>query len=123
MPLKTVLRKDGMVGTLFELNEGDKSFTQIRYALRLSMSTILVRLREAEAYDLIERNVGTTEKDRIEVKYTLTDKGKSLISNLLKDERISKLIDESKRLKERAYEIEGELLEALSQINLDQYIG
>jgi len=110
-----------MVGILFELNEGDKTFTQIRYALRLSMSTILFRLREAEAYELIERNVGTTEKGGIMVNYTLTEKGKGLISNLLKDERISKLIEESKNLKERAYEIEGELLEVLTQIDLDQY--
>lgn len=87
------------------------------------MSTILVRLREAEAYELIKRNVGTTEKGGIVVNYTLTEKGKRLISDLLKDGRINKLIEESKNLKERAYEIEGELLEVLAQIDLDQYIS
>lgn len=55
------------------------------------------------------------------VNYTLTEKGKRLINNLLKDERINKLVEESKNLKERAYEIEGELLEVLAQIDLDHY--
>ena len=99
-----------MVGMLVELSEGDKTFTQIREALRLSMTTILTRLREAEAYELIERFVETTGKSRIEVKYKLTPKGENLIKNLLENERMSRLIEGCRSLKKRTYEVENELL-------------
>ena len=110
-----------MVGMLVELSEGDKTFTRIREALRLSMTTVLTRLREAEAYELIERNVGTTGRSRIEVKYKLAQKGESLIKNLLGNEKISRLIEECRSLKKRTYEIENELIELLNETNLDQY--
>ena len=118
MPIETILRKSGMVGMLVELSEGNKTFTQIREALRLSMTTILTRLREAEAYELIKRNVGTTGRSRIEVKYKLTSKGETLIKNLLGNEKISRLIEECRSLKKRTYEVERELIELLNQIDL-----
>ena len=118
MPIETILRKSGMVGMLVELSEGEKTFTQIREALRLSMTTILTRLREAEAYGLIERNVGTTGRSRIEVKYKLTPKGESLIRNLLGNEKISRLIEECRSLKKRTYEVEEELIELLNETDL-----
>ena len=106
---------------LVELSEGEKTFTQIREALRLSMTTVLTRLREAEAYELIERNVGTTGRSRIEVKYKLTPKGETLIKHLLGNERINQLIDECRDLKKKTYEVENELIELLNETNLDQY--
>ena len=105
---------------LVELTEGEKTFTQVRSALRLSMSTVLTRLREAEAYELIERNVGTTGRSRIEVKYKLTPKGETLIRNLLGNEKINQLTEECRSLKKRAYEVERELMELLNQIDLGQ---
>ena len=121
MPIETILRKSGMVGMLVELSEGDKTFTQIREALRLSMTTVLTRLREAEAYRLIERNVGTTGRSRIEVKYKLTQKGESLIKNLLGNEKIYRLIEECRSLKKRTYEVERELIQLLNETDVSQY--
>ena len=121
MPLETILRKSGMVGMLVELSEGDKTFTQIREALRLSMTTVLTRLREAEAYELIERNVGTTGRSRIEVKYKLAPKGEKLIKNLLENERLSGLIEKCRNLKKRTYEVENELLELMNETDIGRY--
>ena len=87
------------------------------------MTTILTRLREAEAYELIERNVGTTGRSRIEVKYKLTQKGEVLIKNLLGNERINQLINECRNLKKKSYEVEEELMQLLSEIDLGQFIS
>ena len=123
LPVESILRKNGMIGMLVELMEGNKTFTQIRSALRLSMSTVLTRLREAEAYELIERTVGTTGKSRIEVKYKLTSKGQTLIENLLGNERINQLLNECRSLKKEAYKVEEELMQLLSQTDLRRFIS
>lgn len=62
-----------MIEILSELQEGDETFTQIMKAVRLSTSNIVARLREAEAYRLINR-VAALNEGRVEVKYTLTEK-------------------------------------------------
>jgi len=94
---------------LFQLIEGDKTFTQIREAARLSMSNILARLREAEAHGLIERKVKAKG---------LSTKGKEVINNLLNHERLAKLFQECKELKRRIAEVEKEILQALYELEL-----
>jgi DNA-binding HxlR family transcriptional regulator len=65
MEISEVLRKKGMIEILSELQEGDKTFTQIM-KVRLSMSNIVARLREAEAYRFINR-VATLNAGKVEV--------------------------------------------------------
>jgi len=50
MKISGILRKKGIIEILSELQEGDRTFTQIINVVRLGMSNIVVRLREGEAY-------------------------------------------------------------------------
>lgn len=118
MSLQRLISRKGMSEILFQLIEGDKTFTQIREATRLSMSNILARLREAEAHGLIERKV-KAKGLRVEVKYSLSTKGREIIDKLLNDERLAKLFQECKELKRRIAEIEEEILQSLYELELE----
>jgi DNA-binding HxlR family transcriptional regulator len=48
MEISGILRKKGMIEILSELQEGDRTFTQIMNVVRLSMSNIVARLREVK---------------------------------------------------------------------------
>ena len=118
MEISNVVRKKGMIETLTELQEGDRTFSQIMNAVRLSMSNIVARLREAEAYNLINR-VASVNNGRVEVKYTLTEKGETIMKKLMENKEIGKLVNECRNLKKKAKEIEEQLNELLSEVNLE----
>ena len=82
------------------------------------MSNILARLREAEAHGLIERRV-KAKGLRVEVKYTLSEKGREIINRLLEDERLAKLFYECRDLKRRIAEIEEEILQSLYELEFE----
>ena len=107
-----------MVEILMELKEGDRTFTQIMKAVRLSMSNIIARLKEGEAYRLINR-AATLNEGKVEVKYTLTEKGNDVLNALIKDEEISKILNECRSVKKKADEVERKLYQLLSKVNVE----
>jgi DNA-binding HxlR family transcriptional regulator len=117
MEISEVLRKKGMIEILSELQEGDKTFTQIMKAVRLSMSNIVARLREAEAYRLINR-VAALNEGRVEVKYTLTEKGQEVLKKITENPEITKILNECRSLKKKTNEIEKKLEETLNKISI-----
>ena len=118
MGLSDIVRKKGMIEILTELQEeGNRTFTQIMNAVRLSMSNIVARLREAEAYGLIDR-VALLNNEKVEVKYALTEEGKTIMKKLTENEKLWKLVKECRDLKRKAGEIEAQLNELVSEINL-----
>ena len=118
MDLPEIIRRKGMVEILAELEDGDKTFTQIMNAVRLSMSNVVARLRETEAYRLINRKAMVNE-GKIEVKYTLTEKGKEILKKLVENSELGKILVECKSIKRKANEIEGKLDETLAKIKLE----
>jgi DNA-binding HxlR family transcriptional regulator len=118
MDISDVVRKKGMIEILTELQEGDRTFSQIMNAVRLSMSNIVARLREAEAYNLIKR-VASLNNGKVEVKYTLTEKGETIMKKLMQNEQIGKLVNECRNLKKKANEVETELNQLLGETNLE----
>jgi len=118
MDLSNILRKKGMIEILAELQEGDKTFTQIMNAVRLSMSNIIIRLKEGEAYRLINR-VATVNEGKVEVKYMLTEKGQRVLSELVKDKKIAMVLKECRSIKKRANEVERELYQLLNKSNIN----
>ena len=104
-----ILKKKGMLEILYYLHEeGERTFTDIMNAVRLSMSAIVVRLREAEAYGLIERNAGLNE-GKVRVIYTLTEKGRDLLGKILENEKVSELVKTCRKLKKKINDVESEL--------------
>ena len=118
MGLSDIVRKKGMIEILTELEEeGNRTFTQIMNAVRLSMSNIVARLREAEAYGLIDR-VALLNNEKVEVKYALTEEGKNIMKKLMENEKLWKLVKECRDLKRKASEVEIQLNHLLSEVNL-----
>ena len=118
MEISEVLRKKGMIEILSELQEGGRTFTQIMNAVRLSMSNIVARLREGEAYRLINR-VAALNEGKVEVKYTLTEKGKEVLRKIEENPDIVKILNECRTLKKKTNEIEKKLDEVLNKVNLN----
>ena len=84
-------------------------------AVRLSVSAIVGRLREAEAYGLIERKA-CINKGKVRVIYVLTKKGEETIDKLVENKRIGELVRTCRTLKKKVSEIEDELNVALSEV-------
>jgi len=119
MDISNIVRKKGMLEILADLQEErNRTFTQIMNAVRLSMSNIVARLREAEAYGLLNR-VASLSNGRVEVKYILTEKGETIMKKLMENEQIGKLVNECRYLKKKANEVETELNQMLSETNLE----
>ncbi|MEM5855746.1 MAG: winged helix-turn-helix transcriptional regulator [Candidatus Aenigmatarchaeota archaeon] len=118
MDVSEVIRKKGMIEILAELQEGNKTFTQIMNAVRLSMSNIVARLREAEAYRLINR-IATLNEGKVEVKYTLSDKGNNVLRKIMENPEIGGILKECRSVKRKANEIEKKLDEILNNIKFD----
>jgi len=118
MPLEDIVRKKGMAEILVELKEGHRTFTEIMNVVRLSMNTILARLRESEAYDLLKRVV-ETNNGRIKITYALTKKGRDITSKLMENEAISKLTSQCRSLKRKTNEVEKELDGLLNEVKLE----
>lgn len=113
-----ILKKKGMLEILYDLREeGERTFTDIMNAVRLSMSAIVARLREAEAYGLIERNAGLNE-GKVRVVYALTRKGKDVLSKILEDKKVEELVRTCRELKKESSEKEEELSKFLSKLKL-----
>ena len=116
MSIANILKKKGMLEILFDLHqEGERTFTDIMNAVRLSMSAIVARLREAEAYGLIERNA-TLNDGKVRVVYVLTSKGKEILNEILEDKKIKDIVMSCRDLKRKANELENELDNLLSEI-------
>lgn len=104
-----------MLEILFDLHqEGERTFTDIMNAVRLSMSAIVARLREAEAYGLIKRNAGLNE-GKVRVVYILTKKGEEITNKIMENKRIGELIKTCRDLKKKVCEIEDELSSVLNE--------
>lgn len=82
-----------------------------------SPSTV-VRLREAEAYGLINR-IARLNNGKVEVKYKLVDEGEAIIRKLMEKKEKRKLIYECRDLKKKATEIEIELNQSLNEAQLE----
>ena len=116
MSIDNILKKKGMLEILFDLHEGgERTFTDIMNAVRLSMSAIVARLREAEAYGLIQRNA-TLNNGKVRVVYVLTNKGKEILNKTLGNRKIREVIMSCRDLKRKANQIENELDNLLSEI-------
>jgi len=95
--------KRGSVEVLLELDEGTRSFNQLK-RLNLSPNTVLNRLREAQELGLVKPLLLSSEK-RIRIRYGLSEDGKTLVSKfhvaasryLRLQKRISELSEEKKR--------------------------
>jgi DNA-binding HxlR family transcriptional regulator len=118
MEISDLIRKKGMIEILTELQEESKTFTQIMNTTRLSMNNIVARLREAEAFSLINR-VALLNSGRVEVKYTLTEKGRNIMKKLMENEEIDKLVNECRELKKKVNEVEVELKQLLDKIKFE----
>jgi len=109
MSMDSILRKKGMLEILFDLKEeGERTFTDIMNAVRLSMSAIVARLREAEAYGLIKRNAGLND-GKVRVTYVLTKKGEEVLNKILEDTRIKEVVMLCRDLKRKTNELEKKL--------------
>ena len=118
MSIANILKKKGMLEILFDLHqEGERTFTDIMNAVRLNMSAIVARLREAEAYGLIERNAGLNE-GKVRVVYTLTEKGRDMLGKILENEKVRELVRTCRELKSKSGKKEKELNDLLGRLKL-----
>jgi len=96
----------GMIEILVYLKDEARSFNDLRN-LHLSPSTILARLREAQAQGLVEQTLCLSKgrKTRAKIKYDLTSEGKAMLKSY------ESIIDRYIELRKELDELESKLRE------------
>lgn len=109
-----VTNPKGLLDVLMALEGSEKSFTELKN-LGLSPNTLLARVREAEAKDLITQELVPVEGKRAKIKYKLTKEGKDTLQMYASvREKYTELKMELQRLQEEARKKEKELKYLLS---------
>jgi DNA-binding HxlR family transcriptional regulator len=114
--IQEFLEKRGSIDILFNLAEEEKSFNELE-SLNLSPNTVLSRLREAQALNLIEEKLLRQKEGRSKIKYVLTKKGKEImdVSKSFKKDYL-KLREEINGLEENIRKKEEEIKTLLSSM-------
>jgi DNA-binding HxlR family transcriptional regulator len=100
-----------MIEILVDLKDGAKSFNDLR-RLHFSPSTILARLREAQAQGLVNQSLCSCKgkKTRARIKYDLTNEGKVMLKSY------ESIIDRYIELRKELDELESTLREKEKQM-------
>jgi len=104
----------GLLDVLMMLEEGEKSFTELK-ALDLSPNTVLARLREAQERGLVNQKLFPRKGRKPKIKYVLTREGKEVLKMYESiRERYTELKAELQNLQEEVRKKEKEMKYLLS---------
>lgn len=108
--MSMLVGKEGAFDLLLKLNEGPKSFVELKTTGH-SPNTVLTRLREAQRAGLVQSQLFTvSERKKPRIKYVLTDQGQKLLRRYIPVK--TTYLD----LKEKIAELEKQVLEQKQEL-------
>ena len=98
--LENSIVQKGLLDVLLELQEGGKTFSELKNAIRISPNTVLKRLRELERNGCVLQILFQDEGKRRKIRYVLTEEGMGALSQYASVvERYSRLREKLDRLR------------------------
>ncbi len=100
LEMKDPIVQKGLLDVLLELQEGGKTFLELKSAVGISPNTVLKRLRELERKGWVLQILSQDEGKRRKMRYVLTEEGLGVLSQYASIvERYSKLREKTYRLR------------------------